>query len=86
VSLDSDQDHKFIELNRTFHELSEHAGKSDNVDLSQIFHVKSSLTWDDILKNHRTVILSEAGSGKTQEIRHIAERLRDEGKAAFVWN
>jgi hypothetical protein len=83
VSLDSDQDHKFIELNRTFHELSEHAGKSDDVDLSQIFHVKSSLTWDDILKNHRTVILSEAGSGKTQEIRHIAERLRDEGKAAF---
>jgi hypothetical protein len=79
----SDQDHDFIELNRTFHELSAHAGKSDDVDLSQVFHVKRHLTWDDILKNPRTVILSEAGSGKTQEIRHIASRLRAEGKAAF---
>ena len=83
MATDPNQDQKFIELNRTFHELSEHAGKSDDVDLSQIFHVKASLTWDDILKNHRTVVLSEAGSGKTQEIRHIAKRLRSEGKPAF---
>lgn len=79
----SNQDPNFIELNRTFHELSEHAGNSDDVDLSQVFHAKSHLSWDDILKNPRTVILSEAGSGKTQEIRHIASRLRAEGKAAF---
>lgn len=32
---------------------------------------------------HRVVILSEAGSGKTEEIRHAAQRLRNEGKAAF---
>jgi hypothetical protein len=76
-------ENEFIELNRTFHELSEHAGKSDDVDLSQVFHVKSNLTWGDVLKNPRTVILSEAGSGKTQEIRRVAERLREEGKAAF---
>ena len=78
-----EQEYEFIELNRTFHELSEHAGKSDDVDLSQVFHVKSRLTWDDVLKNPRTVILSEAGSGKTQEIRNLATRLRAEGKAAF---
>jgi hypothetical protein len=74
---------KFIELNRTFHELSEHAGKNDDVDLSQVFHVKNNLTWNDVLKIPRTVILSEAGSGKTQEIRNAAARLRAEGKAAF---
>ena len=83
VPFASDQDHEFIELNRTFHELSEHAGKSDDVDLSQVFHVKNHLTWEDILKNPRTVVLSEAGSGKTQEIRHLALRLRAEGKSAF---
>ena len=56
-------ENEFIELNRTFHELSEHAGKSDDVDLSQVFHIKSNLTWNDVLKIPRTVILSEAGSG-----------------------
>jgi hypothetical protein len=76
-------ENEFIELNRTFHELSEHAGKRDDVDLSQVFHIKSNLTWNDVLKIPRTVILSEAGSGKTQEIRRVAERLREEGKAAF---
>jgi hypothetical protein len=79
----SNQDHDFIKLNRTFHELSEHAGKSDDVDLSQVLHIRNHLTWDDILKNPRTVILSEAGSGKTQEIRHRASSLRAAGKAAF---
>src|SRR3954467_4085261 len=73
----------FIELSRTFHELSEHAGKSDDVDLSQVFQVKSNMTWDEVLKIPRAVILSEAGSGKTQEIRNAAARLRAEGKAAF---
>ena len=76
-------EHEFIQLNRTFHELSEHAGKSDDVDLSQVFHIKSNLTWDDVTKIPRTVILSEAGSGKTQEIRHLAALLRAERKAAF---
>ena len=74
------EEDEFIELNRTFHEISEHAGKSDDIDLAQVFHVKSGLTWDEILKKPRTVILSEAGSGKTEEIRHVATRLRDEGR------
>ncbi|AWL92998.2 hypothetical protein CIT37_12855 [Bradyrhizobium ottawaense] len=74
---------RFIELNRTFHELSQHAGKSDDVDLSQVFHVRSNLGWADVLQMPRAVILSEAGSGKTQEIRNVASRLRAEGKAAF---
>jgi hypothetical protein len=74
---------RFIELNRTFHELSEHAGRSDDVDLSQVFHVRSNFSWADVLQMPRAVILSEAGSGKTQEIRNVASRLRAEGRAAF---
>lgn len=74
---------KFIELNRTFHELSRHATDSGDIDVSQAFHGRSGLSWDDVLKHPRTVILSEAGSGKTHEIRHIAEKLRASGKDAF---
>src|SRR4051794_24985850 len=83
TNVSSTDNDEFIELNRTFHQLSEHAGENDDIDLSQAFHVKSNLTWEGILKNPRTVILSEAGSGKTEEIRHVASRLRAEGRPAF---
>lgn len=73
----------FVELNRTFHELSKYARESDEFDLSEAFHVGAALTWTDLLKNYRTVILSEAGSGKTEEIRATARKLRAGGKAAF---
>lgn len=73
----------FVELNRTFHELSKYARESDEFDLSEAFHVGTALTWTDLLKNYRTVILSEAGSGKTEEIRATAIKLHSEGKAAF---
>ncbi|WP_439924387.1 hypothetical protein [Nitrobacter sp. JJSN] len=73
----------FVELNRTFHELSKYARESDEFDLSEAFHVGTALTWTDLLKNYRTVILSEAGSGKTEEIRATARKLCSEGKAAF---
>ena len=39
--------------------------------------------WSEQLQEYRVVILSEAGSGKTEEIRHIAQCLRNEGKSAF---
>jgi len=42
-----------------------------------------SRKWSDLLKLPRVVVLSEAGSGKTEEIRHTAQRLRREGKPAF---
>jgi hypothetical protein len=51
--------------------------------LSQAFYDRSQLAWDDLVKGHRTVILSEAGSGKTEEIRQAALKLRAEGKVAF---
>ena len=73
----------YVELSRTFHELSKHVRENDDFDISEAFHVGGVLTWADLLKNYRTVILSEAGSGKTEEIRATARKLRAEGKAAF---
>lgn len=58
-------------------------GKATTLTYRRCSLSKSNLTWDDVLRTPRAVILSEAGSGKTQEIRHAAGRLRAEGKAAF---
>jgi len=70
----------FIELNRTFHELSE----SDCANDSRLYLSGSqTLVWNDLLNEYRVVLLSEAGSGKTEEIRYVAQRLRNEGKYAF---
>jgi len=73
----------FVELNRTFHELSATSGESDDVDLHSMFYTGSSITWEKLLVQYRVVLLSEAGSGKTVEIRNVARRLRDSGKRAF---
>lgn len=72
----------YIELRRTFHELSLKGGDSDEFDYRNLRYGKG-LSWSDLLAGYRTVILSEAGAGKTEEIRYAARSLRKEGKAAF---
>ena len=74
---------KFIELQRTFHDLPKQANESDDTDFSQWLPVDKRLRWPDLIKEYRLVILSEAGSGKTSEIRNSASTLRKQGKAAF---
>jgi hypothetical protein len=72
----------YIELNRTFREISPKGGDSDEFDyLSLRFGI--GLSWADLLAGYRTIILSEAGSGKTAEIQRAAQNLRSDGKAAF---
>jgi hypothetical protein len=72
----------YIELKRTFHELSLSGGDNDEFDYRNLRYGKG-LIWKDLLAAYRVVILSEAGSGKTEEIRHSAQMLRKEGKPAF---
>lgn len=73
--------HDYVELHRTFSELSETtgAGKDDE----RLYAVGRSVSWDALLQESRVVILSEAGSGKTEEIRATAQKLRGDGKAGF---
>ncbi|MCY7274282.1 MAG: hypothetical protein LH702_11205 [Phormidesmis sp. CAN_BIN44] len=78
-----DSSYEFIELHRTFHELSERSSENDDVAISRAFHVGGRLRWSDLLKEYRLILLSEAGSGKTAEIRNIASTLRAQGKHAF---
>jgi hypothetical protein len=73
----------FIQLDRTFRDLTKIVGDSDSVDLASAFSFRGGTTWLQLLGEHRIVILSEAGSGKTEEIRNAARALRDEGRQAF---
>jgi hypothetical protein len=75
--------YEFIELNRTFHELSKRIRETDEIDISQVYGVGEHLSWSNLLKEYRVVILSEAGSGKTFEIRNIAHALGAQGKPVF---
>lgn len=78
-----DSNYDFIELHRTFHELSKNSLENDNVDISRAFHVGERLRWPNLIKEYRLIILSEAGSGKTAEIHNIARTLKEQGKLAF---
>lgn len=78
-----DSTDEYIELHRTFHELSKHSTENDDVDISPAFHVGERLRWPDLIKDYRLIILSEAGTGKTIEIRNVASTLREQGKPAF---
>ncbi|AMA59430.1 hypothetical protein [Bradyrhizobium sp. CCGE-LA001] len=73
----------FIQLERSFHELAKYARDSDSFQLNQAFFVGPRLHWADLLMGYRTIILSEAGTGKTEEIREAAKGLRGEEKKAF---
>ncbi|WP_323146178.1 hypothetical protein [Pseudomonas marginalis] len=72
-----------IPIARTFHEIEVKAKDSDESDISHWFSGTGKLRWSELLKEHRVILLSEAGSGKTAEIRHITRTLRAEGKHAF---
>ncbi|MCL1064274.1 hypothetical protein MK852_19335 [Shewanella benthica] len=72
----------YIELNRTFRKLTE-SDDDTGMDFNWLGLSTAKTTWSDILPDYRTIILSEAGSGKTEEIRHITQQLRTQGKTAF---
>lgn len=73
----------FVQLNRTFHDLglSEEGGKEPA--LFRLTGRGVPLAWPELLREPRVVLLSEAGSGKTEEIRHACLGLRREEKHAF---
>jgi hypothetical protein len=78
-----DSSFEFIELHRTFHELSKHSSENEDLYISRAFHVGERLRWPNLIKEYRLIILSEAGSGKTYKICNVAHTLREQGKPAF---
>jgi len=73
----------FIELDRTFRDLAISDDDGDDAKMVRLFARETSTHWADLLAEPRVIVLAEAGSGKTEEIRHICRRQRGEGKPAF---
>jgi hypothetical protein len=75
---------KFIELDRRFRDLST-AELEDPEFLASLNDREwgSPITWPELLKHSRVLVLAEAGSGKTAEMQRRAEVLSSEGRYAF---
>src|ERR1700753_2323813 len=72
----------FVDLNRNFASLAK--DQEGVVEAHRYWgRLIGSLSWPDLLKHQRVVLLAEAQSGKTEEFRHQAEQLSKNGKSAF---
>ena len=73
----------YVDLDRTFRKLDIDSTLDDSARLDLASAIEKPLGWDKIFASFRVVLLSEAGSGKTVEIRQACRKLREEGKPAF---
>ena len=74
---------EFIQLDRTFHDLALSEEEGKDAELFRLMRREKPAQWPDLLAEPRVVLLSEAGSGKTEEIRHVCRDLRQCGQRAF---
>ena len=74
----------YIQLHRQFLSYDSY-NNSHEIDWESSFNGNSSasISWSELLKNDKVVILAEAGSGKTTELKNRAKLLHDASQAAF---
>jgi hypothetical protein len=75
----------FVELNRRFRKL-EQKSKTEELALesyTSFLGQMGGLSWDDLLKENRAVVLGEPGSGKSWEMRERVRLLNNQGTFAF---
>lgn len=71
-------------MNRTFKALRKPSSKDDAFELSWTERFdKAGITWDELLRSQRILIVSEAGAGKTYECESKARELFARGEPAF---
>lgn len=74
----------YIELNRKFWVVNDKEDVDpDSLRYQYLWSQDSQPGWSELLQMPRVVILAEAGTGKTEEFKETARRLRAEGKEAF---
>lgn len=56
---------------------------NNKYDSAQVWGGYGGVNWQDITNEYRTVVLSEAGTGKTEELKHLAKELRLMRRPAF---
>ncbi|SON50091.1 NACHT domain-containing protein [Vibrio tapetis] len=74
---------KYIALDRQFSPVIENHKDSEELDASLSLGMKKAGNWKSLLSEYRTVILAEAGAGKTVELMEMASKLSNEGKWSF---
>jgi hypothetical protein len=72
-----------IELDRGFWPLGDKDEHDPDILRAKAAFGQDQMRWSDLLEMTRVVILAEARTGKTHEVRETARRLRSEGKSAF---
>ena len=73
----------YIELNRQFVEINEKDVETSETEARIEWGLTSASRWPDLLSEHRVVILSSAGTGKSWEISHQCEKLDRAGNPTF---
>lgn len=72
-----------VPLERHFSPLLQSEDDSDEQQILEVLGYQNSKSWSEIDKRYRTVILAEAGAGKTYEMFARAKFIEDEGRPAF---
>jgi hypothetical protein len=72
-----------IELGRQFTELSNNDVEQADIEAKMAWGHIDLPTWPDLLAEHRVVLLSSAGTGKSWEIANQCRSLRSNGNCAF---
>lgn len=73
----------FIDLDRRFLRWSEKENDAAEVYARLRHHSRHDLDWPKLLQHRRVVLLAEAGSGKTVELKEQARRVIDSGQFGF---
>ena len=73
---------EIVDLGRRFVEIGDEEVADDDLRVRRLLGQSVGLGWDEVLERPRVVLLAEAGSGKTTEMRATAARLRAAGETS----
>lgn len=76
---------EFVDLQRQFHDVPKDAEPEETEHLVSLsgYEFGPNFGWSELLKPKLVILLAEAGSGKTREMKEQAKRLVQEGRFAF---
>ena len=72
-----------VDLDRRFLRWNEKENDAAEIYAVLRHYARNDLDWPKLLQHHRVVVLAEAGSGKTEELREQAQRLVAIGQFGF---
>ncbi len=73
----------YIPLERQFSLVPKNQEDAESDEILSHWDMTAFKAWDDLDSEYRSVILAEAGSGKTEELRQRASDLDSQGRASF---